>query len=450
MSELISDEAEMALIGAVLVEPEVIAELADVLPVEAFGTSKAAFCYQGMLRLWQRRAPADFGMLSAELDTMGVKDRSLLTDYLVECMQTEHGAFRYAGHLAEQVKRLAYLRAVADGGAALVRAAHGDTSAFDLEAQLSAIRVGADRFTAVSNVPVTLADQVAAVRDKTLRRWSGEYVDRVLSTGVTMLDRMFDGGFRGDDFIVVAGRPGMGKTAFGLHLAQQGRCLFCSMEMSGESVIQRLIAARAGVPFSVGRSPIGDVAMQNRWLDGSDWLEQQAFSIREDIRTTEQIEAEVRRMQADGGIDAVVVDQLDWFEDRFKDNTPQYERISALSRRSAQIMKRTGVPVIMLAQLNRDVEHRQGCIPYLSDLRDSGKIEQDATGIILLYTRSYYASRGMGGLKPDYQEDTIMGHPTWDRMNLSVVKNRQGMTGNVDAGWEGRSMTIHDVEGVAA
>lgn len=436
----------MALIGAVLIQPEAIAELADTLPVEAFGTTKAAFCYRGMLRLWDRRSPADFAMLSAELDTMGVKDRSSLTDYLVACMQTEHGGFRYAGHLAEQVKRLAYLRSISDGAAALVRAVHADSEAFDLDAQVAELQQSAQRFAANGSSVMTLPEQLALAQAKAEGRWDGSYDDRVVPTGLAMLNRMFNGGFRTDDFIVIAGRPGMGKTAFALHLARQCRALFVTLEMPAEAILNRLIAAEAGVPFAVGVSKIGDIGQRRRWIEAAERLAYEPLMVREDLKTTAQIQAEVERLRREDAIDLVVIDHLDWLEDRFKLGTSQYDRVSALSRRATQIVKATKVPVVMLSQLNRDVEHRPGCTPYLSDLRDSGKVEQDATGIILLYTRAYYASRGMGGLKPEHEKDYILGHPTWDRMSLSIAKNRNGMTGGVDCGWEGKVMKVHDVE----
>lgn len=443
VNDLIDHDAERAVLGAVLTQPDTIASLADWLPADAFGDRRNRAVWLAILRLWSRRQPATLVTVPAELLAMKPSaNRDDLAAFVHDLyVRADPGAFAYASYHGEVILAMARRRAVADQGAALVRQAHQGEVA--VEEGVRALRSCVEPFGGTTHDRPTFDDGIGDLQAEVLSRWDGTLVERVTPTGVAMLDRMLAGGLRGGDMLVLAARPSIGKTALMLHMAARSRSLVFSLEMPRKAIYNRIVSTEAGVSYDVAMTRVGDMAQRERWLEASERVRSWSLEIIDDIRTTAGIEAEVERRKLDGAVDAVFVDHIGWLSDPFPGKASQYDKVSALSRRCKELALRQDVPVVVVSQLNREVEHRSGCFPYMSDLRESGKIEEDADVIALMFRRAYYADKGM--VAPDDEKDHILG-TGWDRLSLNIAKNRNGSTGGVDLGWERQTMRVHEVD----
>lgn len=441
MSDLVNLDAERAVVAAVLSQPDTIAALAALPLSGAFRDAKTARVYDAMLSLHERREPATCISVPHEMMALGATSLDEVNRFVMYLQQIADDDVWIADSWkveqnAKIVLEMARLRKAREGGARLVEAA--TRQRVDLDALFAEICADWERFSPPSSEPTSHADQAYAVRQEAEARWNGTLDETIVPTGIRELDRMLNGGIRLHEMMVLAGRPGMGKSSVALDVAKRCRSLYVSLEMPWKMVQYRLIAAVAQVPYAVGVSKIGDVKQRDRWLDASEKVEAMPLFIRDDLRTTAAIEAEARRI----GAEIVVIDHLGRLGDAFKGNVSTYERMSTLSWRCKEMTLRNPLAVIGLSQLNREVESRAGCLPQLSDLRDSGKIEEDADHVALLYNRAYYAKKGMGGLQLS-TDDYIPG-TNWERLHLKVVKMRNGNEGVVEMGWAGESMSLHD------
>ena len=237
--------------------------------------------------------------------------------------------------------------------------------------------------------------------------------------------------------VVLAGRPGMGKTALALDIAanvavDQGKSVtVCSLEMTKEQLFSRFLARRLGVTawkLEKGSLDETDFERMGPVLDG---FADHPLYIDDDVDTSlVNIRSKARRQQMQHGLDLLIVDYLQFIEvtDRLAGDT-QTQRITYISKSLKQLARELHCPVIALSQLSRACDHRPDKRPQLSDLRDSGSIEQDADSVLMLYRES------------EYHEDC--DDP--DLTDLYIRKNRHGPGGLVELSFERERMTFHDV-----
>jgi replicative DNA helicase len=438
-SDLVNIEAERAVLSGILGDPDNIAKVVDWLPVDAFGDGQCRAVYLAMTRLWERRVPATVATVPDALKIRpDQRDRMtvFLADLSIRAGWRDAQQVTYHGDL---ILELARRRAGERAAAELVADIHKGEP--DWEEAAAAIRRSVEPFRRPEDGPVIHADRVDVFTERLQQRWCGELHERVVPTGVRMLDGMLAGGMRGGDLVILAARTSMGKTATMLHVAKRSRSLVFSLEMTEEAILNRLACTEAGVPYDVGMTTIGIQEHRNRLLDATDRVRRMPLTVLDKPWTTARIEAEIERRRLDGEVDAVFIDHISKLSDEFR-RASEYERISALSARCKNMALRHDVPVIVLSQLNREVEHRRGCMPFLSDLRESGKLEEDADAVLLLWRRAYYVEKGMADA--DEEKDRITG-TAWDRLTVNVAKNRNGITGIVDMGFDRNTMRLHEV-----
>jgi replicative DNA helicase len=252
---------------------------------------------------------------------------------------------------------------------------------------------------------------------------------------------MLTGGVRPGQLIVVGARPGMGKSSLMVQLAVRNRTHLVSLEMTRTEIMNRIISLYGKVPYRIAHDEIADAALRDRWIVAAHAAGLLPITISDRAgQTTTQIEAEVEQRIVSDGIQMVIIDHLDWIGDKIKTESPEV-RTAALVNRCKAMAKACRIPVILLAQLNRNVEHRPGFFPYLSDFRNSGAVEQDADVAILLYRRSYYTSRGM--LAADVTEDLLPG-TNMEKAEIIVAKNRNGAIGTLNVGWNPSTMSFRE------
>lgn len=259
---------------------------------------------------------------------------------------------------------------------------------------------------------------------ESLKDHEGEYIG--LPSGYKKLDEITSG-FQKSDLIILAARPSVGKTAFSLNVAlnvalREKSVLFFSLEMGGEQLGQRLLSIRAKVPLKKIRdgSVYNNMEEFNRLTETIGELGNTNIAINDSSNISiAEIKNKCRRMKASQqGLDLIIIDYLQLME-LGGETEGRVQEVSALTRRAKGLARELDCPVILLSQLSREIEKRKGSAPQLSDLRESGSIEQDADIV-------FFLSKKMDG---EYEEPGIR--------ILTIAKHRNGETGSIELAWKG-------------
>jgi replicative DNA helicase len=351
--------------------------------------------------------------------------------YLISLHGTSGGAANIVKH-AQIVSDRAMLRSLLSFG---MEAQEAATSA--VEPALIVFDRLAQKLDALGHCkndsePVRADLLLADYADLLEKRMSGAV--RPIPTGFADLDRQLDGGLERGTLTVVAGRPAMGKTAFGLgvarNVATDGAALFLSMEMSKAQVNDRNIAALGGIPISWLRKPQPDDTVHWDRMTAA-FIKAQALDLFVDDKTALsmiEIRAKARSIKRRHGLDALVIDQLSFISGGSNENKA-YD-IGEHTRGLVALSKELDCAVVLLAQLNRDCEKRQNRRPMMADLAMSGSIEQDAANVVFLYRDEVY--------NPDTRDKGIC--------EVITGKQRQGAIGTVALNYVGSQTKFEDLQ----
>jgi replicative DNA helicase len=433
-----SIDAERVTLGALLIEPERYFELAATLRPEDFHEPVHRDIYATIVRLHEERKPVDFITVSEEL-----RDHEKLqaiggTAYLAQLSEnvpTTSHAPRYA----ELIRDAALKRRLIEVGQRIASvAADPGTEASDAlekaEQQLVALsRQGA------AGTPRHIADIGSEAFDRYAELHQSTDKDALLGlrTGFHDVDHLLTG-LQPGHLVIVAARPSMGKTSFALDVArhtagvQRKNVAIFSLEMSKEELMDRVVAGYLGVEawkLKKGQLSEADFQRVGQLMDG---LREHPLYIDDDSDTTlVNLRSKARRQQMEHGLDLLIIDYLQLIEvtDRASGEN-RTQQVSHISRQLKNLARELQCPIIALSQLSRSVEQRNPPIPILSDLRESGSIEQDADSVLMFYRRGAY------------DEDC-------DQPNLTDVyirKNRHGPTGRIDLMFQPPKMSFVSVD----
>lgn len=427
-------EAEQSVLGAVLLDKDVLDRVSDILKPEAFYSDHHRIIYSAMLSLYERNMPVDIVTLSEELQTRKslevVGGLSYLT-VLSEIVPTSSNVEYYAKIVGDkyqlrrlisstfQIMELAY-RGEGEVGEILDRS---QQSIFDIS-----LRSSSQHFYSLPQVLDIAWKQLDEKQQK--KGLSG------IPTGFPRLNQLTCG-FQDSDLIIIAGRTSMGKTAFALNIAQYAAIeekvpvAFFSLEMSKEQLVLRMICTQAMVDqqgLRLGKLSEGEWQRIN---SACNVLSPAPIFIDEDSNITPlEIRSRVRRLKAEHKIGLVIIDYLQLMSTGKKIEN-RVQEISEITRSLKLLAKELKVPVIALSQLSREMEKRKDKGPLLSDLRESGSIEQDADLVIFVHRKGLYELQ----LKKDREEDISAEEE--ERLlsytRIIVAKQRNGPTGEVDA-----------------
>ena len=386
-------EAEQSVLGAILVRPAVLDELVGQLHETDFYREAHSRIFHAMLDLYDANFPVDLVSVCAYL-----KDRNQLEGvggpvYLAGLSEAV-GFATNALYYAKIVREKAVLRRLLDASQEIASACLApveNVAEFVAQAEIKISGAMEDRggreFSLGELVPPEV-QRVEALH---------EHRDQILGvpSGFTDLDRL-TAGFQKSDLIILAARPSMGKTALALNIAHNAATAktpvpvaFFSIEMSKEQLVRRLFASEGRIDASrlrTGRMQAEEWAKLN--MAAGDLLDAPIYIIDRATVTSLEIKAQARRMKSRHGIGLVVVDYLQLMRDpRAKSREQEIARIASDLKAMA---KELDVPVLALSQLNRDVEKRPNRRPKLSDLRESGALEQDADVVIFIYREEVY------------------------------------------------------------
>jgi replicative DNA helicase len=412
-------EAEQAVLGSLLIDRDAVIRVAPFLRPEDFYRESHARIYQAVLDLFDRREPADLVTLCAALESRELLDSVGGPAYLASLINAVPTAI-HIEHYGRIVEMAALRRRLIDAAGQIARLAFGEDR--DIEEVI-------DRSEAILFEVTERRESKDLVR---LRQLVSSYYDRIeylqqhrdemigLPTGFVDLDKLL-GGLQPSDLVIIAGRPGMGKTSLGLSIAQNAAVknravvAFFTLEMSGEQLVQRMIASETGIDSR--RLMVADIhdLEWERFLKASGTLSETLVFVDDTPSPTPlEIRSKCRRLAAEYDLDLVVIDYMQLMAGGVRSENRQQE-ISYISRSLKGLARELRVPVLALSQLSRAVEARQDKRPILSDLRESGSIEQDADVVMFIYRDELY--------------DELT-----DRRNIAdviVAKHRNGPTGHV-------------------
>lgn len=383
-----SYDFEYQLVGSMLVKGDHIdcREVAGKLPAEAFENFHLRTMYQSIVTLLTKAEPVDMFTVQAAVPD-GTKD--LVIEVGAKCVT--------AANIRGWAKRVRQCWMLRRGIAELNRAAGILASAgtHDINDRIGEVGsiLSKLQFETNDKLPRRIADLLEDYMDVLESRMQGEESGLYLKTGIQALDDEY-GGFDRTDLIVIAGRPGMGKTELAINIAnsigrQKGKGLFVSLEMSDMQVVERHVADRAGLSVGALRNPLNMIQEQyTRLTTATGTLIDENNYVIDGSFTVDDCIAHAERLNSDGGLSFLAIDYLGLLE------KPKAERndiaIAEITRKLKQFCLRNKVPVILLSQLNRGVEGRADKRPTLGDLKDSGAIEQDADVIIFPYRDEVY------------------------------------------------------------
>lgn len=422
-----SIEAEESLLGNILLYPEAMIEaIENDLVSTDFYLDKHQKIFSIMTGMFDKREKIDAVSLSAKLKDFGIFDKIGGFDYITQLTESTVGAINTKEYI-RIVKNKSISRQIINVGNIIAEEAYDSKTPIDevldsVEGKvLNITRSRTDaEFKPGSLVFDEAIKKIEAIQD--------------MGTGVTGVRSCYNdldnitAGFQKSDFIILAARPSMGKTAFALNVAlnaaavSPGAIAFFSCEMPAEQLAMRMLAAKAkvnGQSIRTGKLEEKDWSKLN---EASQLLKKQKFFIDDTpMQKVTDMLAKCRKLQNEHGLSIVFIDYIQLIASSGHSENRQQE-VSEISRRLKAMARELNVPVIALSQLSRDVEKRQDKRPMLSDLRETGSLEQDADLVLFLYRKDYY----------EHEED----RQEREDIELIIAKHRNGPTDTVKLAFE--------------
>lgn len=420
-------EAEQSVLGALMLDKEAIFQVADFLGAQDFYQQKHSVIYEAMTDLFSRREPIDFLSITNRL-----KEKKQLTeiggkDYLAELVEVTPSSANI-GHYAEIIRAKRLLRDLIHAAGEIAELGYDEEREAEDVLDEAEKKIFQITQTSVRQSFVSLKEALSDAFSRIDRLSQGGDALRGVSTGFIDLDKILSG-FQKSDLIILAARPSLGKTTLALDIARNAAIAhnipvgIFSLEMSKDQLVDRLLSAQSGV--NLWKIRTGNLTAKG---ENNDFVRlQQAFGVLSNIplfiddanaSTVTQIRAMSRRLQSEHELGLIVIDYLQLLQpSRHNPQSSMVQQVTEISRGLKGLARELNIPVLVLSQLSRAIEHRtgKGGMPKLSDLRESGAIEQDADVVMFIYRKD-------------------KGEEHSDKKNIAdilIEKHRNGPTGKV-------------------
>ena len=430
-------EAEESVLGALMIDKDALVRVADLLKPEDFYKPTHGKIYEAILKLFERNQPIDILTVSAQLKDEGSFSEIGGPAYLATLINTVPTASHVA-HYAGIVREKKILRDLISASIEITESAFRQTNPIDETLDEIEKKIFSISQNSISQKFVHIKGELSAAYERIERMHRGEGKIRGLGTGYPGLDNLLSG-FQQSDMIVVGARPSLGKTSLVLAMARhvavkekQPVGIF-SLEMSREQVIDRLIAAEAQVPLWKLRTGGIHAESDFELIQNSLNTLSEAPIFIDDSSSPNilQIRSMARRLQMEHGLAMLIVDYLQLIQPRGStDNVVQ--QITEISRGLKGIARELKIPVLAVSQLSRNVDQREVKVPRLSDLRESGSIEQDADVVMFIYRKD---------------RDKLSVNPEEENMaEVMVAKHRNGPLGTVKLKFDAEKATFLTID----
>ncbi len=429
-------EAEQALLGSLLLEAATYDQVGDILKSEDFYKPAHQVLFQSIVDLHNKSQPVDLITVSNSLQQKGDLEAAGGTPYLVQLVNQTVSSANMMTY-AQIVKDKSILRKVIHTSSEIIEKAYAE----DFVDVNNFLDQSEEKFYRMSEVKPSEGlvgsesiVKASLIQIEELYKRKAEVTG--ISAGFSQMDKMTSG-FHPGELCIIAARPSMGKTAFSLNIAthmalrEKKTVAYFSLEMSKESVMMRILASEARINMKDIRA--GRIA-DNHWpklIQTAGLISESSFYIDDTSGISPlEVRARARRLKARKSLDIIVIDYLQLMD--LKQKVESRERaVSEISRSLKALSKELQIPVVALAQLNRGVEGRTEKRPMLSDLRESGSIEQDADVIMMLFREDYYE-------KDDPEKQGAA--------EIIIGKQRNGPTGTVKLRWEAEFGRFRDAD----
>ncbi|MEE0808417.1 MAG: replicative DNA helicase [Acutalibacteraceae bacterium] len=436
-----SVEAEQAVLGSIIMDPKSISDVAVVAKADFFYIPQHKDIYNAITSMYEMSQTIDFVSLLERLKKNGVYDEAGGKAYLTQLVQSVPSSANVLTYVSI-IRERYYARALLGAAQGIIKDINENTKDSDdlissAEQRIYDIRSGRDT-TGLTHIKQVIEaetyDRLSKIADPETH---DDYVG--IPSGIGDLDRMITG-LNKSDLIILGARPGMGKTSFALNIARNvavagGKTVcFFSLEMTRDQLAQRMLSSEAGIKSEKLRTGDLDSDEWTRLTQAGENLSKAEIYFDETSSiTVQQMKAKLLRMKK---VDLVVIDYLGLMHSA-KHTDNRVQEISEITRNLKVMAKDLKVPVIACAQLSRGTEvkgksHR----PALSDLRDSGSIEQDADIVLFLYREAYY----------DGEKDASEDMSDKTKSECIVAKNRHGEVGTVQLHWDGQFTRFSSVD----
>jgi replicative DNA helicase len=420
--------AEVSVLGSILIDSDAIINVAEILMADDFYEPSHQLIYEAMVALFEQRKPIDAVTLASQLK----KTKNLKTSggpaaiaQLTNEVSTSSNVVHYANLVAEGSMRRSIIRTAAELGELAFDESQEARDILDTtEQKIFAISQKQDR-----DAFIPIKDTLSQSFERLDEMQRNPNSMRGIPTGLADLDNIL-AGFGKSNMIILAARPGMGKTALSLNIAQhiavheKKKVGIFSLEMSKEELVDRLLVSQADI--DAWRLKTGRLDQQD-FMKLSDAMgvlaDSDIFIDDKPGMSIFEMRTKARRLAMEHGLDFLVVDYLQLAHGRTRDNRVQ--EVAEISQGLKNIARELRIPVLALSQLSRAIESRGEKTPQLSDLRESGSIEQDADAVMFLYRK----------------DDEIR-----ESVNLKIAKHRHGSVGDIDLYFRGDRMKFYGLE----
>jgi len=428
-------EAEQSVLGSLLIDPDAIIKVGSFLRADDFYLESHRLIFRAIADLHERRMPADFVTVADEMERQQRLDLIGGPSYLTSLINLVPTSV-HVEHYGRIIERTSLMRRLIDAAGQIAALAYEGREQVDEvidKAEQILFEVSQRR---ISKSLVPIRDIIKSYYDRV--EFLVEHPDETLGvpTGFTDLDRLL-GGLQPSDLIIIAARPGVGKTSLAISLAMNAALksnavvAMFTLEMAGEQLVQRMLSSQTGIDsqrLRLGR--IEDMEW-DKFTHASGVLSEAAIFIDDTPSPSPmEIRTKARRLAAEYDLDMIVIDYLQLMQGGERRSENRVQEISYISRALKGLARELNVPVIALSQLSRAVESRQEKRPVLSDLRESGSIEQDADIVMFIYRDEMY------------DEDS-------DRANVAdiiVAKHRNGPTDTISLRFDSSLTKFGDLE----
>lgn len=433
-----SVESERSLLWSLLIDKEGVTRIADLITREDFYEDNNGLIFAAIIHLYHKNRPIDIVTVSEALWSLDQLDTVGWNEYLADltiAVPTSAHVFEYA----QIVKAKAVLRRLIQTGNTIA------SNGFDEVTEINTLLERSEQalFHITQTFIKNKLTHIRDILDLRYEEYAGIHEDpkqiehsRVMTTFKNLDNKLQ--WLRWGDLVILAARPSMGKTAMALNIAQQvakkKNVAIFSLEMSKEQLTDRMVCAAMGIDsWKLQKWELSDAEFA-RIGDALSELSQARMFIDDSASMNLlEIKSKCRRLKMESGLDLVVIDYLQLINGNNPMNRVQ--EISDISRWLKSLARELNVPIIALSQLSRNVESRASKEPILSDLRDSGSIEQDADIVLMIYREEYYNNA-------EAQENDMNKGKT----TIFIRKNRNGPIGNADFVFDGKFMKFREID----